>query len=203
MITTTMRWAMVAAILAATSGSAGASYVNFAFLGNGISGSGAVNVVANGDGSYTAISGQMTVYGGRSGTANLYANPNGTAAAKIPDVSGSNYGYTYDDQLLLNQSTKVTYNGLLFRIGNIDYNLFYNTQIANPDYELLEFDGTSASSFVSSQTYYTGLQLLVASVQVGVAPAIVPEPSSLALCGLGVASAMVARRPGRRRAIAA
>lgn len=72
---------------------------------------GKLTATANGDGTYTAVSGFMDVTHGfdAPGTYSLIGNPNAPGFATSP----SGYFY-YDDQLLPSQNPSITVDGLLF-----------------------------------------------------------------------------------------
>jgi hypothetical protein len=100
---------------------------DFSFSGGGVTAIGSLDATANGDGSYTAISGSVTVYGSpnlTSGTTlSLYLSPNGTSQATSP--SGF---FWYDNQLMPSLNPLITNNGLLFRDSgtNFEVNIFSN-----------------------------------------------------------------------------
>ncbi len=83
--------------------------------------SGTLSATANGDGTYTALSGAINALGPVAGAGSLMANPAPPAASYSP--SGF---FTYDDQLLVGQNPLITNAGLLFDIGGAEINIFSN-----------------------------------------------------------------------------
>jgi hypothetical protein len=172
-----------AVTVVALASSASAVEFLFTFAGDGgINGaSGTLDATANGDGTFTAVSGTITAFGPVvAGSGTLTANPNAPAAAGSP--SGF---FTYDDQLLPGQNPLITNNGLLFDIGGAEVNIFSNGP--GPDtYTIYNNDGDNANGdFALSQ---------VASV---------PEPATWAMMLVGVGFAGGAMRASRKKAIAA
>ena|SRR5579862_1593232 len=132
---------------------------------------GTLTATANGDGTYTAISGTLDVTAGQDGSSggtiyNLFFNPNGTGQSTSP----SGYFY-YDNQLLPAQDPLITNNGLLFTGHGIEINIFSNGP--GPNYQF--YDNTGFTSYPGAFTL-----------------AAVPEPAyaqmagMLALGGIGI-----------------
>ena len=96
---------------------------DFTFSGGGILAFGTLDAYSNGDGTFTATTGSVTVIGGSVGTPiSLYANP----APPGEVISPSGY-FIYDDQLLPGQNPSITNGGLLFRDSSgFEVNIFSN-----------------------------------------------------------------------------
>ncbi len=179
-------------------GRAEASYVNFTFLGAGISGAGVLTVQANATGGgYSALSGTMDVFGDTAvRTANLAGTPNTTGTNYAPGVP-TNYGY-YDNQVFPSATTAyLDVNGLFFSVGVHDIFLF---EYAASAYTYFDYN-TQTGSYFEPAT----LQVIVSAVQSGSPPVIpslpatVPEPSSLVLCGIAACGSLGIARVRRRR----
>ena len=137
---------------------------------------GRLTATANGNGTFTAISGTIDASGPlASGTGTLTSNASAPAASYSP--SGA---FTYDDQLLPGQNPLITNPGLLFKIGGTEVNIFSN----GPG------PGTySLDTWAGGYGYQTGNFTLSA----------VPEPASWAmmLIGFGLIGSMMraSRKP--------
>ena len=179
-------------------GRAEAAYVNFTFLGAGISGAGVLTVQANATGGgYSALSGTMDVFGDTAvRTANLAGTPNTTGTSYAPGVP--TYFGAYDDQIFPSVTTAyVDINGLFFSIGVNDIFLF---SYGPSQYAYLDYNTKTGAYFQP-----TGLQVVLSAVQSGSPPVIpslpatVPEPSSLVLCGIAACGSLGIARVRRRR----
>jgi hypothetical protein len=141
--------------------SAMATTFDFAYTGD-FSGSGVITAIANGDGTYTAMSG--------SDNDNLYG-----ALALLPGSSGNFNGYSFDSQLLVNNNPLLTFAGLLFASDTKLINIF---AIGQDLYAIAaNIDGTSINSGnLSNLTSFT--------LTPETAP--VPEPGTIVLLGAGM-----------------
>jgi hypothetical protein len=147
---------------------AGYTYFDFSFssTSTSTSGHGTLATLANGNGTYTAVSGSLTDNVGDTGSA-LIANPNApNGATAIPGTPT----FFYDDQLAPNSNPSLTFNGLLFAVTGSP------GEVAN-----VYFNGPSYGIFISNASGATVLDDHTLSFTVS--PASVPEPSSLVLCG--------------------
>jgi hypothetical protein len=104
----------------------------YSFSGPGVSGFGTLSAVANGDGTYTAISDPGVVTSTDLGTLpmNLITNPSPTGLALSP--SGF---FLYDDQLAPSANPMLTLGGLLFSAGGAEINVYSNGPGAYTYYE--------------------------------------------------------------------
>jgi PEP-CTERM motif len=135
---------------------------------------------ANGDGTYTAIGGTITDNIGDTGYT-LVANPN------APGISTAPNGFDFDDQLLPGQDPLLTGGGLLFGPGGSDAGAFVNIFSNGPgSYEIAKSD----SSLDDNPNI----------IAFTLTPVSVPEPSSLALCGIASMIGVAYARARRKRA---
>lgn len=175
----------VCALVLSLSGSAQASYINFSFFGGGISGSGSINVTANGHGTDTATSGTLLVLGDPSvSTASLVGNPNRTSvafASAVPTAQGN-----YDDQVLP-LTTGVDADGLYFRHGPNAIFLRYLTTTGPFGITTTQYHYTDYNTATTTPLGFNLLGRSFSPVMDGAAPvpSSVPTPRNWALLGLG------------------
>jgi hypothetical protein len=160
---------------------AGLTYFDFAFSSptTGNSGYGTLAATANGDGSYTAVSGALFDNFGVDGLT-LVPNPNAPGATTPP-----NPFFFYDDQLFPGQDPLLDINGLLFGTGG------------GTSGELLAIFGNDPGAYgiaFPNQTYDFSIVFTLTSV---------PEPSSIIMTSVGGLMAMGIWRRRRRAKVAA
>jgi hypothetical protein len=151
---------------------AGLTYFDFTFSSTTTTndGYGTLAATANGDGSYTAVSGTLFDNFGLDGL-DLVPNPNPPGGATPP-----NPFFFYDDQLFPGQTQLIDINGLLFGPGGMTGG---NMLV------LFSNDPGNYSVGYPDETFDFSLTFTLTSV---------PEPASLALCGIaGVVGLAVAR----------
>jgi hypothetical protein len=174
--------AAVVATLASTTASATTFFFSFASNDGAEVATGELSATPNGDGTFTAVSGAITMVGPEliSGTGAL--TPNAGAPGSIISPSGA---FIYDDQLLPGQNPSITNPGLLFNVGGEDVNLYSNgpsSPVPNGTYYLQSFNGGYATA--------VGQFALTA----------VPEPAAwaLMLVGIGLAGATLRSQAKRK-----
>ncbi|HEY1925855.1 MAG TPA: PEPxxWA-CTERM sorting domain-containing protein [Caulobacteraceae bacterium] len=170
--------AAMCAALAVGGIASSASAANFLFSyssNDGTQGAfGQLDATANGDGTWTATSGTIQVFGNiRTGLGTLVPDP----IAPLPIASPSG-AFLYDDQLLPGQNPLITVYGLLFDVGSVEANIFSNGP-GPGTYEFAVWNGSSYGTDLGNFTL-----------------TYVPEPASWAcmLVGLGLMGAMLRRR---------
>jgi hypothetical protein len=141
--------------------------------------SGDLIATANGDGTYTAVSGTITLIGGEqvAGAGALTANPG--APSSEYSASGA---FIYDDQVLPGQNPGITNPGLLFDVAGLEVNIFSNGPSAAAPDGTYSLDTFAEGGYLTS----TGAFTLTA----------VPEPAawSTMLIGASLAGAAMRRR---------
>jgi hypothetical protein len=148
----------------------------FTFVGATVSGSGTLNGVDNGNGSFTAVSGTGTqISNGNFDILTLVSNPNAPALSLSP--SGLLF---YDNQLFPNNNPMITDSGLLFLSSTQEVNLFSNP---GDGYQYFQQDGlTEMITFILSNT------------PPDVPPVTIPEPGSIVLLCISVLCFAATRR---------
>jgi hypothetical protein len=146
--------------------------------GAGTTGSGSLLASANGDGTFTALSGTGVVHSADFfGSINLVADPVAPGNA----ISHSHY-FFYDDQLHPGQNPLLTVGGLLFTTNSntpLEVNIFGNG--ASHPYSYYENNGTNTKgTFTLSSAAPT-------TNPGGVVSPLLAEPASLTLLGCGIA----------------
>ena len=168
--------ALLGLVASAGRAEAGLTYFDFSFTdGGALSGSGTLVATANGDGSYTAVSGTLIDNFGDDGLA-LVPNPSPPGEAIPP----GNPGFYYDDQLFPGQDPTVDANGLLFGTGG---------GVAGT---LLVIYGFPGEYFALDNAGNIGPMVSFTLTSV-------PEPSSLAMCAIAGAIGLVVARVRRKR----
>jgi hypothetical protein len=164
----------VAALLFVVKPAAADQIFYFSYSGASVSGSGSLIATANGDGSFTAVSGTGTqTVGGVSDALTLVFNPNGVTVSFSP--SGLLF---YDNQLFPDNDPLISDSGLLFLSSTQEVNIFSNIGDGYQYYQQDEF--TESIVFSLSDT----------------PPQAVPEPAPIILIGIGlIAFAALRRRP--------
>lgn len=157
-------------VLAGLPASVLAENFDFTYTGSaGVSAFGSLTATSNGDGTFTATSGFITVTGGAvMGTWNLVTNPGGTAASLSPFAM-----FIFDNQLLPVADPKLTTSGLLFSDGIVEVNIWGNSPGSYSHWEAM-----GGGYAVSSDGQFT----------------LTPAPGSVALLGLGGVVAARRRR---------
>ena len=172
------RTVLALAVLALSGGAASASEIfDFQFAGANESGSGVLNVQANGDGSFTAISGSGTdTVDGNTGSLALIFNQAGQAQSTSP--SGF---FFFDNQLSPSATPLLTSLGLLFSASTGgEVNLSFD-----PDAGGYVFDSESQQQFHENGPISFSVNRVASDV---------PEPATLSLFGLGLLGFVAARR---------
>lgn len=150
---------------------------SFTFAGATASGSGTLNATANGDGSFTAISGSGTeTVNGVTDALTLIFNPHGTAIAT--SAAGAFY---FDNQLLPESDALIANGGLLFQTSSQEMNLF---SVAPGSYLFYQ------QNHYHESTVFT----LTAVADRGQ----IPEPTTVLLLGAGLIGLVAGRRRGRK-----
>lgn len=165
-----------AALLFAATPAMASQIFYFSFAGNSVSGSGTLNAEANGDGTFTAVSGGGTqTIGGVTDHLTLIFNPNGEFIASSP--SGL---LAFDNQLFPANSPMLSDAGLLFQSFAQEVNLYSN----GGGYEYFRQGGFPAEA----------ITFALSDAPTGT----VPEPTSVLLLGIGVISYCASRRKHSR-----
>ncbi len=166
-------FAMTMAAMLINVGSARADQIfYFSFSGATVSGNGTLNAVANGDGSFTAISGTGTENNnGTADTLTLVFNPNGRTISTSP--SGLLF---FDNQLFPNNNPLISDAGLLFTSSTQEVNFF--------------------SDFDSGYQYFQQDQFTeVITFSLSENPTVtIPEPATVVLLCMGVLCFMATGR---------
>lgn len=160
-----------------TSGQAMADQIfTFTFSGVTASGSGTLDAISNGDGSFTATSGTGTeTVSGITDVINLIFNSNGTAAANSPTGA-----FFFDNQLFPGSDTLITSGGLLFQSSTQEMNLFST--------------GPGSYLFYQQDNFNEKTVFTLASVQT------VPEPTTIFLFATaGLMGIIALRRKGQKK----
>src|SRR5471030_1052939 len=173
-------WLLALAAMAFSGGAASASEMfDFQFAGNNESGSGTLNAIDNGDGTFTAISGSGTeTVNGKTGNLALIFNPGDQGVSTSP--SGF---FFFDNQLSPSAVAMLSDFGLLFSAttgGEVE--LFVDPQLGYLFYSEYQqsFQENGPITFSLSQ-----------------ATADVPEPATWSLFGLGLIGFVAARSRSR------
>jgi hypothetical protein len=157
---------------------------DFSFSGPTASGFGTLTATENGDGSFTAVSGTGTeTIGDLTDAINLVFNPNGknpASSSQTFTMDGQSYVFTFDNQIFSTSDPLVNTNGLLFvNSSNTALNIFSN--------------GKSDYTFYTSSPFNepTSFKLTTAAA--------VPEPTTVAMLGLGLIGFAASRRKSAKR----
>jgi hypothetical protein len=176
-------------LMAGASGKADAATFEFDFSGGGISVSGMLSVIPNGNGTFTATGGSATQAGDPNVGGSLTLVPNPSAPAEItstipqPPSLGFGSDFNYDDQLLLGRKLLLSMGGLLFTdINGYGVNLF-----AQPNYRYLSYNTLTEGYAYESGTFTVS----------------VPELSTWAMLIVGFAGLGAGRGRSKRRRLAA
>ena len=173
-------WLLALAAMAFSGGAASASEMfDFQFAGNNESGSGTLNAIDNGDGTFTAISGSGTeTVNGKTGNLALIFNQGGQATSTSPSSF-----FFFDNQLLPSATPVLSNGGLLFSATTGgEVNLFFDPQLGYLFYSEYQ------------QSYQENGPITFSLNQ---ATADVPEPATWSLFGLGLIGFVAARRRSR------
>jgi MYXO-CTERM domain-containing protein len=155
---------------------------NFAFIGLGLSGSGLLTASDNGDGSFTATSGSLSVFGDPLATGGtLFPNP----SAPGPAFSPSGF-FIYDNQLFPTLNPTLDVDGLLFTSGPNEINIWAN---GPGSWEYFDFNTVTGAQF-----FDTNFQFFLTEI---------PEPASATLMALGVVGLAAYGVRSRRRSLMA
>jgi PEP-CTERM motif len=155
---------------------------NFAFIGPGLSGSGQLTASDNADGSFTATSGSLSVFG----------DPLATGGTLLPNpfppfiVFSPSGFFLFDDQLFPKFNPTLDPFGLLFVSGPNEINIWAN---GPNSWEYNDFNTLTGVDYDN-----TNFQFFLIAV---------PEPASVMLLGLGVVglAAHVSRKRIRMRSV--
>ena len=173
-------WLLALAALTFSGGAASASEIfDFQFAGTNESGSGTLNAIDNGDGTYTAISGSGTeTVNGKTGNLALIFNPGGQGVSNSP--SGF---FFFDNQLSPSAVAMLSDFGLLFSATTGgEVNLSFDPDLG------YQFDSESQQSFQENGPISFSLDRAAADI---------PEPATWSLFGLGLIGFVAARRRSR------
>jgi hypothetical protein len=166
---------------------------DFTFTSASESGSGSLEAIDNGDGSFTAVSGFGSEIGTITDSFNLFPNSN------APGISFSPSGYFfYDNQLFPNNLDLLISNpGLLFiTASGRELNLFSNGPSNYIDYENNGFNVQTSFHLFAATDQVTPAQL--PDLPGSSTDTAIPEPSSIALLSLGLLGLWFARRHGAK-----